>query len=467
MTENADLSKIPQATTETPKRFMFSVVWIIPILAAVVALGIAIERFLSEGPTITIVFKSAEGIEAGKTFVKYKDVNIGQVTHVKLSPDYQKVVITAKIDKSAEGLLVEDARFWVVQPRVTLSGITGISTLLSGNYIGFEAGKSSKSRLDFQGLDAPPTVMETEPGKQFILQAPTLGSLGIGSPLYYRQLNVGRVIAYDLAPNGKSINIRVFVTKPYEHYVTEETRFWQASGIDVSLDASGLSIKTQSALSLLIGGIAFEVPPFVKDDKPAETNTIFNLYPDKVTAMSAENGVNVNYVLYFNESVRGLTVGAPVTLHGLPIGEVKAVGLEYVPDTADTRPRVDIALYPERFLKHVKLSHGNEAQIQNRKACNAFLQRLIKRGLRAQLRIGNLLLGQRFIILDVFANVASVNVDWESDIPGLPVVPSGLVDFEAKINAILVKMEKIPFTEIGEELNTTLASLGKMVNQLD
>lgn len=467
MTENADLSQIPQATPEPKKRIMFSVVWIIPILAAVVALGIAIERFLSEGPTITIVFKTAEGVEAGKTFIKYKDVNIGQVIKVKLSPDYHKVVITAKIDKSAEGLLVDDAKFWVVQPRVTLSGISGISTLLSGNYVGFEAGKSSTPRTDFHGLDMPPTVMETEPGRQFILQAPTLGSLGIGSPLYYRQLNVGRVIAYDLAKDGKSVNIRVFVNKPYDTYVTEETRFWQASGIDVSLGANGLAVKTQSALSLLIGGIAFEVPPFVKEDRPAEANATYNLYTDKATAMAQEDGVVVNYVLYFDESVRGLSPPAPVTLHGLSIGEVTAVGLEHSKATADARPRVDIALYPERFLKQAKLSHRIEDQIRNRNACNAFLRGLINRGLRAQLRSGNLLLGQRFITLDFFPKTATVNVDWSQETPTLPVTASGLVDLEAKVNTILAKMEKIPYAEIGEELKLTLVSLNKTAGRLE
>ena len=402
MTEKTDLSQIPEAVPESPKRFTFSVVWIIPILAAIVALGIAIERFLSEGPTINIRFTSAEGIEAGKTYIKYKDVNIGQVTRVKLSPDYQKVIITAKIDKSAEGLLVEDAKFWVVRPQVSLSGISGISTLLSGNYIGFEAGKSKNPKLDFQGLDIPPIVAEAQPGRQFVLRAPALGSVGIGSPLYYRQLNVGRVIAYNLAPDGQSVNIRVFVDKPYERYVTNETRFWQTSGMDFTLGANGLTVKTESVVSLLIGGISFEAPSHLKEDKQAEANTIFNLYPSKAIAMSQEDGIVVNYVLYFDESVRGLEVGAPVTLHGLPIGEVTAVGFDYVKSTATIRPRVDIALYPERFLKHANLSRTVAGQTHNRQACSTFLRGLVSRGLRAQLRTGNLLLSQRFIALDFF-----------------------------------------------------------------
>ena len=220
MTENSDLTNIPQATAVPKKRRRFSVVWIIPILAAVVALGIAVQQILSEGPTITIVFKTAEGIEAGKTFVKYKDVNIGQVKKVKLSKDFTKVVVTAKIDKSAEGLIVEDAKFWIEQPRVTLSGISGIGTLLSGNYIGLEVGKSDEKRREFIGLEVPPAITVDQPGRQFVLQADDLGSVGIGSPLYYRRLNVGQVIGYDLAEDGRSVNIKVFVNAPYDKYVT-------------------------------------------------------------------------------------------------------------------------------------------------------------------------------------------------------------------------------------------------------
>ncbi|MDX9745388.1 MAG: MlaD family protein [Syntrophales bacterium] len=467
MTDNTDYSQIPTATAEPKKRAIFSVVWIIPILAAVVALGIAIEHLLSEGPTITIVFKSAEGIEAGKTFIKYKDVNIGQVIQVKLSENYQKVVVTAKIDKSAEGLLVGDAKFWVVRPRVTLSGISGMSTLLSGNFIAFEAGNSSTPRFDFQALDIPPLVMETEPGRQFVLRAPTLGSLGIGSPLYYRQLNVGRVIAYDLAGDGKSVNIRIFVDNPYENYVTEQTCFWQASGIDVSLGASGLNVKTQSVLSLLIGGIAFETPPSVASGQPAEANTVFTLYQDRTTAMSQEDQIVVHYTLYFNESLRGLAITAPVTLHGLPIGQVTAVELEYPPAATNPRPRVEIALFPRRFMKHADLPHRAEGQRKNCDACNAFLQKLVNRGLRAQLRSANLLLGHRFIALDFFPGSPPADVDWRRDAPILPIAASDLVDFEGKINTILSKLEKIPYAEIGEEMKETFAVLNKTVGRVE
>jgi paraquat-inducible protein B len=254
MAEITNRDNLPQATVVPKKRARLSVIWIVPIVAAVVAIGVAVQRIRSQGPTITIVFKAAEGVKAGKTFIKYKEVNIGQVTAVQPASDYSKVEVTAKIAKSAEGLIVEDAKFWVVEPRVTLSGISGLGTLLSGNYIGFEVGKSAERQRTFTGLEVAPIISLDQPGRQFVLQAETLGSLGIGSPVYYRRLQAGQVIAYKLADDGKALEIKVFVSAPYDQYVNPGTRFWNASGVDVSVGAGGVDVRTQSLVALLAGG---------------------------------------------------------------------------------------------------------------------------------------------------------------------------------------------------------------------
>ena len=279
------------------------------------AIGIAWERLASEGPTITITFKSADGIEAGKTFVKYKEVNIGQVTGVRLTDDAQNVEVIARIAKSASALMVEDAHFWVVRPRISLSGISGLSTLISGNYIGFEAGASKKKERQFTGLEVPPIMTGSTPGRQYVLQSTDLGSLGIGSPVYYRRLPVGQVVAYDLAPDGSSVQIRVFVNAPYDKYVVRDTRFYNASGVDVSLTANGLDVRTQSLVALLEGGIAFETPPGYASSSQAASDTVFPLFHDRVTAMKVDESIATRYVLYFQESVRGLSVGAPVNFY--------------------------------------------------------------------------------------------------------------------------------------------------------
>ena len=467
MTEEKDFTNVPQATAMPKKRRKLSVVWIIPILAAVVAVGIAVERFLSQGPTITIVFKSAEGIEAGKTFVKYKDVNIGQVKSVKLSEDFQKVVVTAKIDKSAEGLIVKDAKFWIEQPRISLSGISGIGTLLSGNFVALEVGRSDEARRDFVGLDVPPAITIDQPGRQFVLQADELGSVGIGSPLYYRRLNVGQVIGYDLAEDGRSVTIKVFVNAPYDKYVTTATRFWQASGIDVTLGANGLSVETQSLLSVLIGGIAFETPPTSGELKPAAAKAVFPLYGSRTVAVAKHETLVVSYVLYFNESLRGMSVGAPVTYQGLPVGEVTAVGFEYNETIDRIRPRVDIVVYPARFAAYVKTSVVLEEKIQSEKKRHGIIQKLIDRGIRAQLRSGSLLTGQLYVAFDRFPNAPKAKVDWTEEPPELPVMPSNLQELENKINSIVAKIEKMPLDAIGEDLKKLLATTDQLMSRID
>ena len=477
MAENIDRDDLPQATVVPKRGTRISVVWIIPILAAVVAIGIAIQRVMSEGPSITILFKAAQGLEAGKTFVKYKDVNIGQVTAVKLSSDHSKVEVTAKIDKSAADLMVADAKFWVVEPRVTLSGVSGLGTLLSGNYIGFEVGRSDKPQRRFTGLEVAPIITGGQAGRQFVLKAENLGSLGIGSPIYYRQLQAGQVIAYDLTADGKSVQMKVFINAPYERYVNTGTRFWNASGVDVSLGAGGIDVRTQSLVSVLAGGVAFDTPPFTTVAAAAAADTVFTLYADKATAMKQPDSISTHYVLHFNESLRGLSVGAPVTLLGLPAGEVTDVGLAIDPATMNIRGRVEIVSFPERLVARLgankaaigKMFEGNMQQRQ------AFMQRLVEqRGLRAQLRSGSLLTGQLFVAFDLYPDAPKVKIDWSREVPELPVVTSTVSDLETKITGIVAKLDKLPLEAIGADLTKALASLSqtledasKAVNRID
>ena len=420
-----------------------------------------------EGPTITIVFKKAEGVAAGKTFVKYKDVDVGRVTKVNLSENFRHVVITAKIDKSAAGLLMADSKFWIESPRASLSGISGLGTVLSGNYIGVEPGSSNELTNEFTGLEMPPAFTFDEPGKHFVLRATTLGSVGNGSPIYYRQLNVGRVIGYDLDNNGGFIQIEVFVKAPYDKYVTEQTRFWQASGIDMTMGSEGLSVRTQSMLSILVGGIAFETPSSADRHEPAADNTMFTLFGNYSEAMANPETLVSPYVLYFHETLRGLSVGAPVMYQGLPIGIVTAIGLEYDPDNNIAHPRVDIDVYPSRFMAHVKKSSGMEKQLKSKIGRLTFLQSAIDRGVRAQLRTSNVVTGQRFIALDLFPDAPRVKVDWTKSPIELPVIASGMQDLEMKINSILTKVEKMPLDDIAMDMKQILAKVDGFLKKVD
>jgi len=463
MPEDTDL---PQATVVRRSRTRISVVWIIPILAAAVALGIAVQRILSEGPTITIVFKAAEGLEAGKTLVKYKDVSIGQVTAVRLSPDYSKVEVTAKITKSAEGLMVEDAKFWVVQPRVTLSGVSGLGTLLSGNYVGIEVGKSTKKQRTFIGLEEPLIITVGQPGRSFVLKAANLGSLGVGAPVYYHSLQAGQVVSYSLAGDGKAIELRIFVNAPYDTYVNAGTRFWNASGVDVSVGAGGVEVRTESLVALLAGGVAFDTPAFAAQPEPAAPNTAFTLHGDRATAMKQPESISTRYVLYFDESLRGLSAGAPVTLLGLTAGEVSNVGLDIDRATAIVRGRVEIVTYPDRLLARLSAQQAATRATLARSATerHAFMQRLVEqRGLRAQLRSGNLLTGQLYVAFDHFPDTPKAKIDWSQDVPVLPVTPSTLPDIEAKLTNIVTKLDKLPLEAIGDDVRRALVSVDQVL----
>ena len=460
----------PQATVVPRRRGRISMIWLVPVLAALVAIGIGVQRVLSAGPTITIVLADAEGIEAGKTFIKYKDVKIGQVTAVDLSEDYQKVTLTARMTRSAAGLMVDDAKFWVVEPRITLSGISGLSTLLSDNYIAFEAGKSTTRQRDFIGLDDPPVLTQGKPGRMFVLDAKELGSLGVGAPVYFHSLPAGQVVSYELADAGLGITVRVFIDAPFDKYVTTESRFWNASGIDVTINEQGLQVQTESLAALIAGGLAFDTPPDAVSVERAKAGATFSLFSDRAAAMKSPDILAKRYVLYFNESLHGLSVGAPVTVLGLLGGEVTHVGLDIDEKTQRLRGRVEIVTFPQRLTlqRGVQPERSPEELAKLALQRQAVLESMVEsRGLRAQLRSASLLTGQQYVAFDFYPDLRAAKVDWSAAKPVLPVVPSPLPDIEAKVASILDKIDKLPFEELGKDSRQALASLDRTLKTAD
>ncbi|HKC96161.1 MAG TPA: MlaD family protein, partial [Nitrospira sp.] len=272
-----ELADIPTAVAVRKRRSAPQLVWLIPIVAALVGGWIVIKGILDKGPTITISFKTAEGLEAGKTKVKYKSLDVGEVKALTFDKDRQGVVARVELVKEAEQYLVDDTRFWVVRPRIAGGQVTGLGTLFSGSYIGVDLGKSGDTRRDFVGLEVAPIVTADVPGRPFVLRAETLGSIETGSPVYFRQEAVGTVISHEINKDGQGVTFKIFVNAPYDQYVNADTRFWNASGIDVSLDATGVKVDTQSIVSILIGGIAFETLATSAQHPPAEENHEFLL----------------------------------------------------------------------------------------------------------------------------------------------------------------------------------------------
>jgi len=458
MAENTEKTGIPQAESVPPGKSRVSAVWVIPIVAALVGIGIAVQRYLSEGPEIRITFQAGEGIEAGKTAVKYKDIEIGTVKKVGLADDRSRILVIAEMEKGAEDMLDNDARFWIVKPRVTMSGISGIGALISGNYIGFEPGKSKEKRRDFVGLEAPPPVKRDRPGREFVLRSGTLGSLGLGSPVYYRRLGVGEVVAYDLAQGGQSLEIRIFVNAPYDRYVTPDSRFWEASGLDVSAGAEGISVRTESVAALLVGGIAFETPS--SGAAAVAPGAVFTLFKERKAALAPTEAEALMFALRFRETVHGLSAGAPVEFIGMPVGEVSYVGLEYDLKTKDLRPRVEIVVYKHRLGESFDKAVRTPRRTVTAGELQEMLQRMVvDKGLRAQLHTGSLLRGQLYVALDYFRDVPKAKIDWKKFPPEFPVAVGGMAEMEEKIRSIVAKLDRVPLEKIGEEVRKAVGSL--------
>src|SRR5271163_1132080 len=393
------LPRVPESRNVPRRRTRLSLVWFIPILAAIVGAWVAVTRVMSEGPKITIVMKSAEGLEAGKTKIHYNGVDIGTVETIILSDDHEHVILTAQMAPKTEEFLVEDTKFWVVRPRISGANITGLGTLISGAYIGMEIGSSKEERREFVGLEIPPVITGETPGRFFILKTKDLGSLDTGTPIYFRRLQVGQVASYALDPDGKNLTVKVFVQAPYDQYVNPNTRFWHASGIDVSLSASGLTVQTQSVLSILIGGVAFETAATALVLPPSDENAVFTLYSNRTEAFNPPPLNPQTYQLIFKDSVRGLAPGAPVEFRGITIGAVSDISAQIDLKTFEFSAPVTIALDPRRLgVKIFDLGPGGNLETMRRKLIDA----LVAHGVRAQLRTGNLLTGSLYVSLDFF-----------------------------------------------------------------
>jgi paraquat-inducible protein B len=451
--QQPELSGIPDAVSEPKRRFSLQLVWIIPIVAALIGFSLGIQAYINRGETITITFKTGEGMEVGKTKIKYKDVQIGEVKGLAISEDRSHVVVTAELTKDARGLLVQDTLFWVVRARISGGSVSGLSTLIGGSYIGVDAGTSTESRDEFIGIETPPAVSLDVPGRQFVLRAADAGSLDTSSPIFFRRMQVGQVIATELDRDGKGVTIRVFIRAPYDQYVRTNTIFWHASGVDLTLNASGVKINTESMLSILLGGISFQTPQDRPDAPPARSDTVFPLFPTRDEAMKNAGTVET-YLLVFKESVRGLPVGAPVDLRGVTVGEVIKIDVALDPRSPEISVPVRIRLYPERL----GVLYRSKAQ-QVKPQSHALLDSLVAHGFRAEVKSGSLLTGQMFVALDFYPAAKPAKIDWSTNPPRFPVVPGSKDQLQEKLMQIARKIEKIPLEELAGDARKTIRSL--------
>lgn len=446
-------------------RWRVSPVWLVPVIACLIGLSMLVHAWYANGPEVKIRFKTAAGLEAGKTPVKYKDVTVGGVSAIALSEDRSHVVVTVSLVKNAAGLARADSRFWVVRPRIGAGGVSGIDTLLSGAYIGVDEGTSEESGREFTGLETPPPVIGGMPGRTFVVRADDLGSLDIGSPVYYRRIQVGRVAAYNLDEDGRGVSVQVFIDAPYDKFVTTNARFWNASGVDVSLSASGLKLNTQSLATVLAGGIAFAAQPGAQGGEPAPENARFPLEKDQQAALAPPDGPAQQIRLYFEQSLRGLAVGAPVEFSGIDLGHVTSIQLDYDATRRRFLSVVDTEVFPERLGKVLQKLPNLQGTADEQGA--QFLKIMVANGLRAQAKSANILTGQLYVSLDFIRNTPSVPFDVAARPLVLPTVRGEFDKLQEQIGSIVAKVEKMPLDSIGRNLDASLGTMNKTLGTLD
>ena len=442
----ADNEDIVEPRVDTRRRI--SPIWIVPLVAALIAGWLGYTTLAERGPTITIKFRTAAGLEAGKTRIKHKDVEVGIVDSVTLSPDLSYIAVVANMQKEAAPFMNDGTRFWVVRPRISAGGISGLETLVSGAYIEMDPGKGAAT-LTFEGLETPPAVTADVPGTEYVLHASRADSLGPGSPIYFRGLRVGEVLGVDYTTIETDVRIAAFVRAPYDRLVYPSSRFWSASGISLTTGATGFKLQMESLEAVLSGGIVFDTPETARIGAPAVAGTEFPLFDDAERAREAAFTIRTPYLVYFGGSVRGLEPGSRVETHGIKIGEVTEIRLELDFDAKSVRVPVTIEIERERF---------DPVGMSNEPGARPLMEQLVERGLRAQLRSTSLITGQLAVSLDFYRDAPPAAIKYGGRHPELPTVPTDLEEITRSVSQVLDRLAALPIDELVQDMRATLRS---------
>ena len=468
------VERAPEAQVQTKRSF--SIIWVVPIIALLIGGWLTFKAMSEKGPEITITFETADGLVAGKTSVKFKDVDVGKVTKLELNDDASGVVATVEMTNNASSYLTDKTQFWVVRATVAAGEISGLGTLLSGAYIGCNPSTEGNKQTHYKGLEKPPILTADLPGRHFVLKSKELGSLDLGSPIYYRGIKVGQVVDYDFDETAEAVLFKVFIRDPFHKKVTDNTRFWNASGVDFTMDATGIKMDTQSLVSIMLGGVAFDLPEHAQQGEQAEEDKDFLLYEDRDASNEVTYNIKQYYLMYFNQSVRGLSPGAPVEILGIKVGEVVKVELLFDQTTLEFLIPVLVYFEPERLnlliTEEGKVARGTakaeeiEATQKDKQGRNMVVKELVARGFRAQLKTGNLLTGQLFVDLANYPDAPPKELMTEQGYTVFPTIPAPFEQIVNRVDNILKKVEKVPFDKIGMDLQLAVESLTKTLDEI-
>jgi len=455
----------PTAATVEDKPPRIQAIWILPLLVLVVGIYVVVQAYFEQGPTITVRFETAAGLQAGKTQLKALNVEIGLVEEISLADNLSHVLVTAKLNPGTESLLREDTQIWVERPRVGAGGISGLGTLLSGAYVELSPGTGTTGQREFLGLEQVPATAPGVPGVRIALYSDRSNSVSPGDPVLYRGFKVGKVETTEFDLESSQMRYTAFVDAPYDQLVTQGTRFWNASGLNLEADASGIRLQAGSLTSLIAGGVSFDVPDIAEIGVPVEDGTSFRLYPDQRSSETNPYRFGRLLVAEFEQSLRGLDAGAPIEYRGIRVGTVERIITSQIGEMhgAGTAIPVVLRAEPGRF------GLGDTADALQQLDEN--LAFMVANGLRATVQTGNLLTGSLYISLDHYPDAEPALIGKYDAYPTLPTISSGLERLERQVATLLDKINALPLGDTVEELNATiarartlLASVDKIVN---
>jgi paraquat-inducible protein B len=445
MTDSDD--EIPPGQVRRPR---FSVFWIIPIIAAIIAGYLGYRTLTENGPLLTLTFDTADGLSAGQTQLEYKSLPLGTVEDLSFGKDHKYVIVGVRMTRVGVPFMTSHARFWVVRPNISAAGISGLSTLVSGSYITLDPGPPGGTyQNEFTGLEQPPGVRSDQPGSTFILKANEIGSLDSGSPVFYRDVEVGEVLGYSIGNGVGPVTINIFVNAPYDKLVRQQSHFWNSSGVTVSLKGGSFHIVVQSLQAVITGGVTFDLPPEGLNSPPSPANAVFPLYDTQDDAEAAGYSRKVPLVTYFQSSVSGLAPGAPVEVLGLEVGQVTDVKLVIDPIGRTVKVRVAMELQPERLFRDRLVPESMIPEV---------MQGMVNKGLRAELDTASYVTGQQVITLAIIRNAKPAIVTKEGDAYVLPSEPGALGAIMASLQRFTDKLNKLPLQKLTDNLNTLLVT---------
>ncbi len=438
-----------------------SLVWLVPLVALGISLWAAWQNYADRGTLITISFENASGISAGETTIKYRDVTVGEVEDVEFSEGLTDVLVHARIDKTVAPFLDDDAQFWVVRPDVSIRGITGLETVLSGVFIeGNWDTDADVAQTEFTGLEQPNLTRANQRGIRVVLRADDGGSIAAGAPVLHKGIEVGYLEKPELSFNGRQVVVNAFIESPYDRRITSSTRFWDTSGFSVSFGTGGVSLDVSSLASVIEGGIAFDT--VVSGGNPINEGHRFDIFEGEQQARDSlfldPNAEILEVAVLFEQSVSGLAVGSEVRFQGIRIGEVSDLNAIVVGEATDAQVRLQAVL----AIEPSRLGMGGDATVDE---ALELLSDFVTRGLRARMVTGNILAGTLFVeLVEVEDALPAIMTLTSGDFPVIPTTTSEISDVAATAEGLLARINALPVEELMDGAINLMDSFERLAN---